>query len=92
MITELLPSLSLASTDRDHHRVVVLDSQSQFDDIEEQVCWRMAENLRGALPAYLPTSDNDLGDDDQTATQPRKTPTKVFQGSCGWHTTQSSHR
>ena len=36
------------------------------------MCWRVAEHLRGAIPAYLPTTDDDSGHDEQTATHPLK--------------------
>ena len=73
MTTELQPGPSLASTDRDCPRVTVLDGQDQFDGMEEQVCRGVVEHLRGAFPAYLPTTDDDSGDDEQTATQHWKT-------------------
>ena len=46
-------------------RVAVPDDQDQFHMMEEQVHRRVAEHRRVALPAYLPTTDDDSGADDE---------------------------
>ena len=78
MTTEMQPGPSLASTDRGCPKVIALDAQDQFDGMEEQLHQRVVERLSGAMPTYLPTTDDDLGDDEQTSTQPQKIHLRKF--------------
>ena len=91
LTTELLPGPNLATTDWDCPRVAVLESRDQFDGMEEQVCWRVAEHLKGAHPTYLRTSEKDSGDDEKLRLNPRKNTRAPLVG-LGWQKTQSSSR
>ena len=68
--TETQPGPSLATTNRDCLRVAVLIWPRPFDGMEEQVRHGVAEHLQGVLPANLPTTDEESGDDEQTTAQP----------------------
>ena len=78
MTTEPQPFPSLTYTDSDHPSIAVLDGQDQCDGIEAHVYQRLDEHLKGALPTYLPTTDNDSGNEEHTTTEPRKN-TKALQ-------------
>ena len=52
--------------------VAVKDDQDQFHGMEEQVCCRIIQHLRGTQPAYLPTTDEKSESEDQAPAQPRK--------------------
>ena len=55
-MADVQPGHSHDATKGDYHRVAVPDYQDQFHGMEEQVHRRVVECLRGALPAYLPTT------------------------------------
>ena len=71
-VADVQPGPGCDDAKGDCPRVAVPDDQDQFHEMEEQVHRIVAECLRGALPAYLPTTDNDSGADDETPAQPRK--------------------
>ena len=52
--------------------VAVKDDQDQFHGMEEQVCCRIIQHLRGTQPAYLPTTDEKSESEDQAPAQPRR--------------------
>ena len=62
-LVDAQPGPRLDAAKGDCPRVAVPDDQDQFQGIEEQVHHRVAECLKGALPVYLPTTDDDSGAD-----------------------------
>ena len=72
VVADVQPGPSHNSAERGRPMVAVQDDQDQFHGMEEQVCHRIIQRLRGAQPAYLPTIDDESEPGDQAPAQPRK--------------------
>ena len=59
VVADVQPGPSRNTAKRDHPRIAVPDDQDMFHVMEKQVHCRVAEHLSKALPAYLPTTDED---------------------------------